>query len=420
MRRLILLVAALGCAQQGFPPGGPEDKAPPKLLSIRPDSNAVNVKSDEVELQYDEVLNEQPGAGGSALGQLVLVSPSDGAPKVDWHRSRLTVKGRHGWRSNTTYTITVLPGLTDLRGNAIETPLTFSFSTGPRIDTSRIAGIIFDWPAGHPLASARVEALRRSDSTLFVGRADSSGRFVIPHLSPGTFTVTGYGDANSNAALDPREPWDSARVSVRDSARVELLAFVHDTLPPSIASVDVRDSLTLRVTFDRPLAPNQRLDSAHFRVRAADSSIVPIRRVLSAAAYDKARTDSTSHADSIRARTDTAAARALLEAARARADTSAPKPGPVPSKPIPVTEVYLLLGNPLVTGATYRMTATNVRTILGRAGSPTRTISVPKPPPVASAPAGAKTPTLTAPPAARRDSAARGTRPDTVRARPPR
>ena len=58
MRRLIALAAlfAAACAQPGFPPGGPEEKVPPKLLSLKPDSGAVNVHPEEVSLQFDEVL----------------------------------------------------------------------------------------------------------------------------------------------------------------------------------------------------------------------------------------------------------------------------------------------------------------------------------------------------------------------------
>ena len=101
MRRLILLVALVACAQQGFPPGGPPDKVPPKLLKTSPDSNGRNVSEKEVNLQYDEVLSERPG-GASSLDALVLISPRDGAPRVGWHRTRISVRGHKDWKPNTT------------------------------------------------------------------------------------------------------------------------------------------------------------------------------------------------------------------------------------------------------------------------------------------------------------------------------
>ena len=101
MRKLILLFALAACAQQGFPPGGPPDKEPPKLLTTSPDTNARNVSQKEVNLQYDEVLSERPG-GASSLDALVLISPRDGAPRVGWHRTRISVRGHKDWKPNTT------------------------------------------------------------------------------------------------------------------------------------------------------------------------------------------------------------------------------------------------------------------------------------------------------------------------------
>ncbi|MGI9077967.1 MAG: hypothetical protein ACR2G6_11680, partial [Gemmatimonadaceae bacterium] len=87
--RLIILAAALGCASQGSPPGGPEDKAAPVLLKTLPDSGAVNARPSKWAIfTFDEVINERP-QGAATLDMLVLISPRDGAPRVDWRRSSL-------------------------------------------------------------------------------------------------------------------------------------------------------------------------------------------------------------------------------------------------------------------------------------------------------------------------------------------
>ena len=46
-----------GCAQQGPPPGGPPDPTPPVIVRVSPDSGAVNVRPDEVEFRFDEVVS---------------------------------------------------------------------------------------------------------------------------------------------------------------------------------------------------------------------------------------------------------------------------------------------------------------------------------------------------------------------------
>ena len=414
MRRLIVLLAVLACAQQGFPPGGPPDKVPPKLLKTTPDSGARNVSDKDVNLQYDEVLSERPG-GASTLDALVLISPRDGAPHVGWHRSRLSVHGRKDWKPNTTYTITVLPGIADLRGNADKAGFELVFSTGPEIAGASVSGVVYDWPAGHPAPNALVEAISHPDSIVYIERADSLGRFTIAHMPAGSFTVYGWVDANNNHDRDPHEQFDSAQVALKDTARVELLSFIHDSVGAHLVTVDVRDSLTLHATFDRPVDPKQPFDTAHFTLKAADSSVVPIKSVISAREVDKQRSDSMMRADSIRARTDTAFRRQYQAQHRVPADATARRAlrlaaelaTLLPIKPIPVSELLIAIPTPLTPGATYRLDARDIHNLMGITASSTRTFSVAKP-----APPNPKDSTHTAP-GARSDSARARLRPPT-------
>ncbi len=391
MRRLIFLAACLAlgaCAQQGFPPGGPPDKIPPKLLKTTPDSNARNFSDKEVDFQYDEVLTERP-TGASSLDALVLISPRDGAPRVGWHRSRISVRGHKNWKPNTTYVVTVLPGIADLRGNSDKTGYELVFSTGPEIAAQTISGIVFDWPAGHPAPLAIVEAVSHPDSTVYIARADSVGHFAIPHMPPGSFTVFGWVDANNNHDRDPHELQDSAMVTLKDTASVELLAFIHDSIGPHIVTVEVRDSVTVHASFDKPVDPNQKLDSTTIVIRAADSSVVPTKVIVSAREVDKRRVDSTAKADSIRARTDTAFRRQYLAQHRVSADTvqrnsmrrAAALAAMLPSKPIPVTDLLITMSAPLKTGAQYKIESHDIHNLMGVAANSFRSFDVPKPAP---------------------------------------
>ena len=406
MRRLILLFVLVACAQQGFPPGGPPDKEPPKLLKTSPDSSSRNFSENEVNLQYDEVLSERPG-GASSLSALVLISPRDGAPRVGWHRTRISVRGHKDWKPNTTYTVDVLPGISDLRGNVDKTGYHLVFSTGPEIAGASVSGVVFDWPAGHPAPNAVVEAISHPDSTVYIDRADSVGRFTIAHIPAGTFTVVGWIDANNNQDRDPHELQDSMHVTLRDTARVELLAFIHDSIGPHVITVEVRDSLTLHATFDKPVDPQQPLDSAHIMLRAADSSLVPTKAIVSAREIDRQRSDSVARADSIRARHDTAFRRQYEAQHRVPRDSNAVaavRRAAVlatmkPSKPIPVSDLLISLTQPLKAGTTYRVEAKDIHNLMGVAASSIRSFTVPKPAPPPPPPKNG-----TAPPGARADS----------------
>lgn len=387
VRRLTALaaLAAAACASQGVPPGGPPDALPPELLAIVPDTGAIGKPPKNVEFRFNEVVAERPRAGPS-LAALVVVSPRDGEPKVSWKRDRILVRPRHGWRPNTVYTVTLLPGVTDLRGNARGTGAMALFSTGGPIPDTRLDGMVFDWLTARPVPRALVQAIATADTSLvYVTIADSSGSFRLDHLPRDRYVVRAVVDANSNRALDPREAWDSTAITLADSASLELNAFVHDTIGPRINTVVVRDSVTLRVTFDRPIDTTQTLGTGSFTLRAADSSEVPVLDVIAARTADSLevartlrRADSARRADSTARPADSAARpiRAPASAARARRDSTKRR---VPSIPTPETEVVLRLGAPLVPGAAYRLRATEIRGLLGYPRTSERAFTLPAP-----------------------------------------
>lgn len=364
MRRLIVIVALLACASQGDPPGGPPDAAPPILIGIVPESGAVSVRPSRVEFRFDEVVREQP-AGATSLAQIVLISPSDGLPRVEWRRRSIAVRPRRDWRQNAVYTVTLLPGIADLRGNVMKTGASVIFATGPTIPNTRVAGTLYDWVAGTVARAGAVEAIALPDSIIYVARTDTAGRFVLAHLPPGAYALRAWIDANNNRDRDPREAYDSTSIALRDTASVTLLAFVHDTLPPRINTVQAVDSMTLRVELNQPLDPEQRVDTTRFRLTAPDSSVIPLRAVLSADAWERARADSLAQTDTTRR-------------APARPAPPARRDSVVLPRPVPVSRFVVLTATPLRPETAYRLVAVEVRNLLGRAGTSARVFTTPR------------------------------------------
>ena len=394
--RLGLFVAVAACASMAPPPGGPERKDPPRLLHVTPDSSALNFKSKDVAFLFDEVVSDRPTGG--ELEQLVTISPSDGAPHVSWKRDRITVRPRKGFRKNTTYTVTLMPGITDLRGNIMKSTARVTFTTGAELATHAILGRVFDWSSQNVAALAYVEAISRPDSVVYVAIADSTGQFNIGPLPPGTYTVRAILDANKNRSLDPTELWDSTKVTVSDSRPfLELLAARRDSAGPRILTVSVVDSLTFKASFDRPIDPAQPFDTVRFHLFHADSTPIPLAWVRTPAqdARIKQVTDSTNHADSVSkalaARPPVApvvAPPAAVKPATPGADTTHTPditrlPPPKPSLPAPPTELVFRLapGNKLEPTKGYRVTALETRNLVGRTKSSERLFTVPKPPP---------------------------------------
>jgi hypothetical protein len=383
------LVAA--CASEQFPPGGPILHTTPKITVMIPDTNAVDVKAKHVVIGFDRVMSETP-SGASALDQIFLVSPWDGQPNVDWHRNHITVTPRKGMRPNTAYTVTMLAGVNDLHGNSIKKEFSLTFSTGPTIPSTAIRGIIFDWVAGKAAVKALVEAISRPDTTLvYITMADSAGRFALQHLPAGTYKVQGWLDANSNRKRDARELFDTTTVTLTDSLRTELLAFIHDTTGPRIGDIRVVDSVTLRATLDKGIDPAQDIAALHMSLKAKDSSSVPIARITAGPVFDsllaakhKAHDDSLARVDSLRRADsgvtgrDTLALRRRAMQRQARRDSVAVAARPKPSKPPPTTEIVVQLGGMLVPGQAYRLSADSVRNLQHYARNSALAFTLPK------------------------------------------
>jgi len=325
-----------------MPPGGPPDVAAPQIVAIIPDSGTLGVSPKEVIFRFDEVVSERPPSA-TTLTDLFLISPRDGSPNVSWHRDAIGVRPRRGWRPNTPYTVIMLRGIADIRGNVRNTGATTFFSTGKTIPHTRLAGRVFDWVSGSPANGALVESFVRPDSLHpYIALADSSGAFAIEHLPLARYTMRAYVDGNKNFGIDPGESWDSVSINLTDSATATLLIFTHDSVPPRIRDVSAMDSVSLRVTFDRPVDPSQTLTAANFAVVGPDSVLVPI---VSAGAAPK----------------DTAK--------------------PVMPRPAPISEAVIKLQRPLAPKTTYRIRAIGIRGLLGHTGDSERAYTTPAPPP---------------------------------------
>ena len=425
VRTALLVVAVVACASPGIPPGGPPDDDAPVLVRIVPDTNAVNVTANAVLLHFNEVISERPGsptsvggggfgvatggianaAGGSALAAIVSISPSDGRERVEWRRTAIEIRPRRGFRANTTYRVSVQPGIADLRGNVVRAPLEFVFSTGSDLPTSRVVGVVFDWAAARPAALARVEVFPHGDSTFrWSARADSSGRFSVRDLAPGSYAIRAWLDGDNDRRLGLRESFDSATVRLDTLGNVEMYAFVQDTLWPRIESVDVSDSLSVRVRFDRVVAADW-VSVGAVSIVGADSvarpleGFVPRDRLdsLRKATADTAASDSTEAAVGAPIAAPSAApggvgppttttpgaapGAASTGIAAAPGDTAAPAvPPPVFGRATPIQLWAAPLDTPLAPGG-YRLRITNVRGLNGRTHDTDREFRVRVPPP---------------------------------------
>jgi hypothetical protein len=345
---------------------------------------------------------------------MFVLSPSDGRDRIHWKREAIEVVPRGGFRAQTTYRVVLLPGMGDLRGNYAPEGLDLVFSTGPRIASGAISGALFDWPAGKVATNAPLEAFLPSD-TLFRWRtrSDSTGRFSLSYLTPGTYFLRGWVDQNANGMIDPREVLDTATVRVDSTATIDLYAFARDTIGPRIEQVEIVDSVAIRIKFDRPTAVDWMPTAKTLRLLRTDSAVVSVGPLLAGEPLDsaiaKARAARAAFRDSVakdslarettardttgipaRDTTSAVAARPRMETREERptlpamtdfvpADTAPTVPRPVLQRPIPAQTWGALLNEPLPPGL-YRVTLTKVRGMSGAVRDSEREIRL-RPPP---------------------------------------
>ncbi|HEU4878691.1 MAG TPA: hypothetical protein VFT21_04530, partial [Gemmatimonadaceae bacterium] len=207
-----------------------------------------------------------------------------------------------------------------------------------------------------------VQAWPKGDTTLVnVATADTLGAFVLSNMPPGQYVVRGIGDDNNNRGLDSREPWDTASVTVQQTSAVDIYAFSHDSLGTRLQSVQVKDSVTLDLSFDNALSIRQPLMPASIRVRAADSVDVGVLSVT------------------LPPPDTTEAVRRLARA-------------------IPTRTVTVKLARPLRVKTLYRVRVTDARNLMGISRTTEATVMTPATMPVV-APRAAPPPPAAPPPA---------------------
>ena len=398
-RTAVLLTA---CARVQVPPGGPPDRVAPVLTAIFPDSQLVLPDLDrDVVFQFSEVVSEggNPnfGLGTGDLEKLILLSPSDFVPRVHWRRNRITVSPREGWRPGLVYRVELLPGVMDLSNNRTADRTVVTFTTGPPLPGGVLRGMVVSWSNRRPVPGGLVEAVLLPDSLSYRTVADSAGRFELGPIPRGEYLVYGVIDQNRDSRHGQREEFDSVRVAAGRDSVGEIWAHRHDSTAARIAITEVRDSLTVGLTFSLTLNPYQRVPADSVRVLLLPDSVpVPILAVLPQAEFDsmfrarvavdttpagRARADSARAAAAARARADSIRADSVARARRAAeiripgaerrlaATPDTAGRGPLLTKPALFEKLFIRLGEPLRPGGRYAVVVFGVETLSRVSGS---------------------------------------------------
>ena len=193
------LLLAGGCANIGMPSGGPRDEDPPIFVSATVSPGAVNVGKNKITLTFNELVNVK-----DAFSKVVVSPVSKSVPRVSSSGRNVTIEF-DSLAPNTTYTVDFADAIEDNNeGNKIPA-FSYTFSTGPTIDTLRIAGRVFDARNLEPRVGILVGVQSNLSDTAFstekllrVAKTDDRGQFTVRGLAPGKYRVFALDDKDND------------------------------------------------------------------------------------------------------------------------------------------------------------------------------------------------------------------------------
>lgn len=200
IRILLLLIVAWtvrSCANRGQgPQGGPKDTTPPKVVKETPMNGALNYRSKQIEVEFDELVLAE-----NTMENVIISPPQIKLPEIKTRGKKLLVVFNEDLKDSTTYTLQFGNAIVD---NNEKNPLrgySFSFSTGDVIDSLQVSGYVLDAENLNPVLGTLVGIQPFAHDSLFnttpfmrVAKTDSTGHFTIENMRMGRYAMYALSD----------------------------------------------------------------------------------------------------------------------------------------------------------------------------------------------------------------------------------
>ena len=206
-----------GCANTTTPPsGGPKDTIPPVITKISPLPGAtnVNVHNTKIRFTFNEYVKIKDANG------IFLSPPVEKRPKAVIRGKSVEVTFESDLDTNTTYTLDLTGAIVDNNEGNPFPGYTLVFSTGSRIDSLCMTGLVQDCNSLMPMKGVTVMLYKdHADSAVFLrrpvaaARTDDWGFFSIRNIQDTLYRVFAVKDENNNNLYDP----ETERVAFLDS-----------------------------------------------------------------------------------------------------------------------------------------------------------------------------------------------------------
>ena len=201
------------CASIGSPSGGPKDSLAPVIMSVTPELNTTNFKSDRIYFAFDEYVQLK-----DQQKELYTSPAMRKKPKVSLRGRGIHIEIENdSLLPNTTYAIEFGSSVVDNNEGNPYHGLRYVFSTGGEIDSLVMSGYTEDSQKLDSMGRTfiyffeadSIETPEAYDSTMFkykpakIARSQKNGIFIAQNLKPVNYRVYAFYDSNDNQAYEP-------------------------------------------------------------------------------------------------------------------------------------------------------------------------------------------------------------------------
>ena len=215
------------CANtSGSPSGGPKDTIPPVLVAVKPLPGERNVPLHNTEIVF--TFNEYVQC--KEVKNISVSPPLEKMLKAKLRGKSVVLTSESDFLPNTTYTVDVTGAIVDNNEGNKFPGFSLTFSTGDKIDSMYVTGLVQDYATLQPMAGATVMLYKdHSDSAVFkhrpdaVAKSDEWGFFCLRNIQDTIYRMYAIDDKNSNNIYNPEN---------------EMVAFVDSLVRPAHVVAD--------------------------------------------------------------------------------------------------------------------------------------------------------------------------------------
>ena len=273
---LAVMIFSDSCANTTTPPsGGPKDTIPPVITKMQPTPGSINVSREKanITIEFNEyVVVKDPKS-------LFLSPPLEKAPKHKIKGKGVVISFESPLDSAKTYTLDLTNAIGDNNEGNMFPGFTLVFSTGDRIDSMMVTGIVQDCNTLQPLKGATVMLYKdQADSAIFLRRPDAAvktddwGYFCLRNIQDTVYRMYAIIDANNNNIYEA----ETEKVAFIDTL-IRPVVKVNDSLP-ELLKYDMKDTVNC-------LARNTEYELNIFREKPTKQLIVNKERLGERTAY---------------------------------------------------------------------------------------------------------------------------------------